>query len=76
MGTTSEPFSEVFNLGGCPTEVLKMGANVEDEWNVAIIIVPGNPGIVDFYRHLVIHLHSHFGGAFPVLVGMSHLLLE
>ncbi|XP_057715329.1 lipid droplet-associated hydrolase isoform X2 [Corythoichthys intestinalis] len=52
---------------GALTEVLKCGAaHLDTEHKVLVLIIPGNPGVVGFYRTFIQSLYTIFGCQYPV----------
>eukprot|EP01132_Coremiostelium_polycephalum_P001366 gene1366-1724_t len=60
--------------GHCATDIIYINRNnnVVVDHNIKIIIVPGNPGIVDFYREFIKIIYREFEGRIDI-IGVSHL---
>lgn len=50
---------------GAATELLRFGS-LDSAHKVLFLIIPGNPGVVGFYRTFMQTLHSACGGRYPV----------
>ncbi|XP_060586139.1 lipid droplet-associated hydrolase-like [Ruditapes philippinarum] len=61
---------EFINVLGMPTSVLKYGEILQDTKSM-FLVVPGNPGVVEFYDDFMSHLYTSCGGTVPVW-GVSH----
>eukprot|EP00064_Thunnus_orientalis_P008477 superscaffoldBa00001007_g8500 len=62
-----EPQTDFIYCCGAITEVLKCGPNqLHSGHKVLFLIIPGNPGVVGFYRTFMQTLHSMFGYRHPV----------
>lgn len=62
-----EPQTDFNYCCGAITEVLRFGSSqLRSEHKVLFLIIPGNPGVVGFYRTFMQTLHSMFGYHHPV----------
>ncbi|KAF0044682.1 lipid droplet-associated hydrolase [Scophthalmus maximus] len=62
-----EPQTDFTYCSGANTEVLKFGScQLHSGHKLLFLIIPGNPGIVGFYRSFMQTLHSKFGYRHPV----------
>ncbi|KAM4626043.1 lipid droplet-associated hydrolase [Polymixia lowei] len=62
-----EPRIDFTYCCGAITEVLKFGScHIHSGQKVLFLIIPGNPGVVGFYRTFMQTLHSMFGYRHPV----------
>ncbi|XP_038585596.1 lipid droplet-associated hydrolase [Micropterus salmoides] len=62
-----EPQTDFMYCCGAITEVLKFGScQLHSGHKVLFLIIPGNPGVVGFYRTFMHTLHSMFGHRHPV----------
>nr|XP_043904091.1 lipid droplet-associated hydrolase [Solea senegalensis] len=62
-----EPHTEFIYCCGANTELLKYGAcHLQPTHKTLILIIPGNPGVVGFYRTFMQTLHHTFGYRHPV----------
>ncbi|XP_008299196.1 lipid droplet-associated hydrolase [Stegastes partitus] len=69
MATDSrdEPQTDFIYCSGAITEVLKFGCcRLHSGHKVLFLIIPGNPGVVGFYKTFMQTLHSTFGYRHPV----------
>ncbi|XP_053191504.1 lipid droplet-associated hydrolase [Scomber japonicus] len=69
MGTDcrDKPQTDFIYCCGAITEVLKFGScQLHSGHKVLFLIIPGNPGVVGFYRTFMQTLHSMFGYRYPV----------
>ncbi|KAH3740223.1 lipid droplet-associated hydrolase-like [Dreissena polymorpha] len=55
---------------GMPTSVLQIGT-VTKETKHAFLVIPGNPGVIEFYKSFMEKLYDNYQGTIPVL-GVSH----
>ncbi|XP_045180980.2 lipid droplet-associated hydrolase-like [Mercenaria mercenaria] len=58
------------NVLGMPTSVLKYG-KISPDTKAMFIVIPGNPGVVEYYDHFMSHLFTSSHGTIPVW-GVSH----
>ncbi|XP_034419462.1 lipid droplet-associated hydrolase isoform X4 [Cyclopterus lumpus] len=62
-----EPQTDFIYCCGAITEVLKCGScQLHSGHKVLFLIIPGNPGVVGFYRTFIQTIHSMFGYHYPV----------
>ncbi|CAN9502026.1 unnamed protein product [Ophioblennius macclurei] len=62
-----EPLTDFIYCCGAVTEVLKFGSRrLNSGHKVLFLIIPGNPGVVGFYRTFMQTIHSTFGYNHPV----------
>ncbi|CAJ1074179.1 lipid droplet-associated hydrolase [Xyrichtys novacula] len=62
-----EPQTDFIYCCGAVTEVLKFGScQLHSGQKVLFLIIPGNPGVVGFYRTFMQTIHSMFGYQHPV----------
>lgn len=62
-----EPHTDFIYCCGAATEVLKFGScHLHSRHKVLFLIIPGNPGVVGFYRTFMQTIHSMFGYNHPV----------
>lgn len=62
-----EPQTDFIYCCGAVTEVLKFGScQLHSGHKVLFLIIPGNPGVVGFYRTFMQKIHSMFGYQHPV----------
>ncbi|KAM9842635.1 lipid droplet-associated hydrolase [Aulostomus maculatus] len=66
-GCSDDARTDFLYCCGAATEVLKCGScKIHTGTNVLFLIIPGNPGVVGFYRTFMLTLHSMFGHRHPV----------
>lgn len=64
---TDEPHTDFMYCCGAITETLKFGScQLHSGHKVLFLLIPGNPGVVGFYRTFMQTLHSMFGYRHPV----------
>uniref|UniRef100_A0A3Q1FS05 Lipid droplet-associated hydrolase n=1 Tax=Acanthochromis polyacanthus TaxID=80966 RepID=A0A3Q1FS05_9TELE len=62
-----EPQTDFMYCSGAATEVLKFGScQLRSGHKVLFLIIPGNPGVVGFYKTFMQTLHMMFGYQYPV----------
>ncbi|KAM6968649.1 lipid droplet-associated hydrolase [Tautogolabrus adspersus] len=62
-----EPQTDFLYCAGAVTEVLRFGSSkLHSGHKVLFLIIPGNPGVVGFYRTFMQTIHSTFGYQHPV----------
>ena len=64
---------QVQNINGIPSVISKLHA---ENFNVskcekAVVLIPGNPGIIRFYDSFLASLFSQYRGKFPIF-GIQH----
>ncbi|KAB7499046.1 Lipid droplet-associated hydrolase [Armadillidium nasatum] len=58
---------EYSDVGGLPVDIIKASClNTENSSKELILIIPGNPGIVQYYVKFVDELFKELGGSIPV----------
>ncbi|XP_023262505.1 lipid droplet-associated hydrolase isoform X1 [Seriola lalandi dorsalis] len=66
-GSRDEPQTDFIFCCGANTEVLKFGScQLHSGHKILFLIIPGNPGVVGFYKTFMQTLHSMFGYHHPV----------
>lgn len=62
-----EPQTDFIYCSGAITEVLKFGScQLHSGHKVLFLIIPGNPGVVGFYKTFMQTIHGMFGYQYPV----------
>lgn len=63
--------STVISIQGINTEIFFKTDATRDPSPVLLMMVPGNPGLVDFYHDFINQLYSDFGGLYDFIAGIS-----
>ncbi len=70
---------QVVDVKGTPTETLSLhpeSHSIENPTETSVLVVPGNPGVVHFYRDFLFSVFDKFERRFSVIVGSFLLLFQ